>query len=713
MITFEALEVILRVQNLPAFSRGMREGANSVRAVGRAARSESASTSAAVYNAARKATLGITMLGAAAAVAGYNQSVAFDREMTLIQTQAGRTHGEVAALTPAVLDLAKETGQVPIELSKGLFGLASTGLPTVELMKDLKVAADGAAVGMASVDDTTNALTGAWLANIEGAGDMEQTMGILNATVGAGNMRMQDLVTAMGTGVLPAAKNFGLSIQDVMGALALLTDEGYGAYGAMAQFATALHFIGAPTEKARKAMKAMGLDALEIGTVMRDQGMVPALRLLKETIENFSSDPEVQTDMLAKILPGGRGRVIVTLMNQLDRYDQKLHQINNTSDDFAKSVERTHETSAWKLKQAWASLQVDLIKLGDSFRDEATPVVIFAIHALGGVIKGLWWMIKHLPILTAIFGPFIATWVAYRAILVTTMAINAVAAIWGLVAAFVAAGSAIGFAAAAMMVLDIALAPLSLTALVIAGIIGIVVAIGILVWKWSWLRHAAVDTWHWIKQAGIDTWNWIKRGPGNSQFFHLMMAYWKMWARVAVAVFNWVKNAAIDTFNWIKNQKSIQITIAAVRLFGHIAIRVAHRILKAFKDTFNWIKNNANQIKDIALKYTPLGLVNRAAGFVGLPHGASGFTNFAGGMAVVGERGPELAYLPRGSNVIPNQYAFSAQTMNVPHSTQPSNAPSTVGATRERDREPFVVQLDGKPIYKGVAKRAANKRARR
>lgn len=37
-----------------------------------------------------------------------------------------------------------------------------------------------------------------------------------------------------------------------------------------------------------------------------------------------------------------------------------------------------------------------------------------------------------------------------------------------------------------------------------------------------------------------------------------------------------------------------------------------------------------------------------------IPGFASGVTNFSGGMAVVGERGPELVNLPRGSDVIPN-----------------------------------------------------------
>jgi hypothetical protein len=39
---------------------------------------------------------------------------------------------------------------------------------------------------------------------------------------------------------------------------------------------------------------------------------------------------------------------------------------------------------------------------------------------------------------------------------------------------------------------------------------------------------------------------------------------------------------------------------------------------------------------------------------IDVPHFASGVTGFSGGLAVVGERGPELVRLPRGADVIPN-----------------------------------------------------------
>jgi hypothetical protein len=41
-------------------------------------------------------------------------------------------------------------------------------------------------------------------------------------------------------------------------------------------------------------------------------------------------------------------------------------------------------------------------------------------------------------------------------------------------------------------------------------------------------------------------------------------------------------------------------------------------------------------------------------GFLGISGFASGTSNAPGGMAVVGERGPEVVHLPRGSKVAPN-----------------------------------------------------------
>lgn len=66
----------------------------------------------------------------------------------------------------------------------------------------------------------------------------------------------------------------------------------------------------------------------------------------------------------------------------------------------------------------------------------------------------------------------------------------------------------------------------------------------------------------------------------------------------------------------------------------------------------------------------PLRTLNVSQGLVGaafggsLPHFASGVTNFTGGLALVGEQGPEIVSLPQSSNVLPNS-SITHNTVNI------------------------------------------------
>ena len=48
---------------------------------------------------------------------------------------------------------------------------------------------------------------------------------MLNATVGAGDMKMQDLAEAFGAGMVAVVKGYGLSLKDVGAALATFGDN--------------------------------------------------------------------------------------------------------------------------------------------------------------------------------------------------------------------------------------------------------------------------------------------------------------------------------------------------------------------------------------------------------------------------------------------------------------------------------------------------------
>jgi TP901 family phage tail tape measure protein len=164
-------------------------------------------------------------VGAALGVAfGVEELVKFGREsvhmatqfqasMTRVQTQAGGSARDVKMLSGQVLALAKHAQQGPEELADSLYHLKSVGMDNVDAMHALKTASDLAAVGGADLESTTNALAGAWRTGIKGAKNFGEAASTVNAIIGAGNMKMDDFIGAISTGLLPVAKTFGLTFK--------------------------------------------------------------------------------------------------------------------------------------------------------------------------------------------------------------------------------------------------------------------------------------------------------------------------------------------------------------------------------------------------------------------------------------------------------------------------------------------------------------------
>jgi trimeric autotransporter adhesin len=158
------------------------------------------------FNAVGMASLAVVGGVAAIGAESIKSATAFQSAMTLIQTQAGGSAQEVSSMSQAVLALAPTVGMGPDVLAAGLYHIESAGLRGADALNVLKVAAEGAKVGHADLETVTNALVAANQSGVKGVQSMTGAMGTLNAIVGAGNMRMQDLTDAMGTGVLSTAK---------------------------------------------------------------------------------------------------------------------------------------------------------------------------------------------------------------------------------------------------------------------------------------------------------------------------------------------------------------------------------------------------------------------------------------------------------------------------------------------------------------------------
>lgn len=333
------------------------------------------------------AGLGLALLGVG--FEAVKASANFNHEMLRIRTDAGASTHELNNMKKGVLDLAasgQSMGQGPMSLAQGLYHLESLGIRGSKALQALKLASQETAISGANLEQTTSALGAAIYVGIKGTGDLNQTMGILNATVGAGNMRFQELVDALGTGVLASAKVAGLSIQDVGSALAVLSDGGQNAASGAAQLATALHFLYAPSSKASDALKSIGLNSTSLAVDMhKPQGLLVALRDLHDHLKGLTDVQKAQ--VLSDILPGGRGRVLLTLMEQLDRLQGKYQQINRTAGAFGGSVAMQRKDPQTQLKMQEAALQANLVRLGNVLQPILLPALNAIVSSASDVLK--------------------------------------------------------------------------------------------------------------------------------------------------------------------------------------------------------------------------------------------------------------------------------------------------------------------------------------
>jgi TP901 family phage tail tape measure protein len=303
---------------------------------------------------------------AAALVKAADDATKFNTSMTKIQTQAGASAADVKVLSAAVLKLAPSTQQGPQQLSEALYHLKSVGMDNVDAMKALKTASDLASVGGADLEATTNALAGAWRTGIKGATDMGMAAGTLNAIIGAGNMKMEDLVAAIGTGILPSAKTFGLSLGQVGAALALMTDEGVPAVDAATRLRMSFSLLGAPSAAAEKWLKKIGLSGLQLGTAMRGpDGIIGAITLLKQHLDASGMSAVQQSQLLSHAFGGGKSSsAILALVNNLDVLRLKQNQVNSSTGKYGAAVVAQRATVEAQLKMLESAFQTASIQLG-------------------------------------------------------------------------------------------------------------------------------------------------------------------------------------------------------------------------------------------------------------------------------------------------------------------------------------------------------------
>jgi TP901 family phage tail tape measure protein len=310
-------------------------------------------------------------------------AVDYNQQMLLIQTQAGASAAEVKNLSKEVLQLSRTAPQGPVNLAKGLYHLESLGLRGARAFGTLKIASLAAGMGLANLEDASTALGGVVVTGIKGSENYQKAMGTIIATVGAGNVRLQDLAANIGN-VTPAAAAAGITLTEMGAAMAVLTDRGFSAEEASTRLRFALTQLQRPTPAASKALADMGVKAVSLGSILRSpNGLLKVLTILETAVKKVGATRGYR-DILTAFGGARSGIGILTLIQSLSQglssYQAKIVQVAHGEQQYAVNQKAYLESPAYRLHAAWNTIQSDLVKIG-------TSLIPLGVHGADAVAK--------------------------------------------------------------------------------------------------------------------------------------------------------------------------------------------------------------------------------------------------------------------------------------------------------------------------------------
>lgn len=326
-------------------------------------------------NLSLKVTAPIVALGTAA----FKTSADFETGMAKIVGLVGIATEDVDKLAESVLALSGETAKAPQELADGMFVITSAGLRGADAVDALTLSAKASAAGLGETNDIARAVAGAMNAYGSSVVDAAKATDVIVATARAGNFETSQFSAAIGR-VLPFAKQAGASIEDMGGAVALLTRTNGDAAQSVTQIQALFRAFVVPTEEAKKAFSDIGMSAADFRKAISEDGLPAALELLDAKLGG-------NREQLGRLL--GSSEAASAAFQILDADAEAIAGtfgvVNDSVGMTQEAFDVVSETSGFSMKQAFTDLKVALISFGDLI----APTIAGIAEAVSGLTERL------------------------------------------------------------------------------------------------------------------------------------------------------------------------------------------------------------------------------------------------------------------------------------------------------------------------------------
>jgi TP901 family phage tail tape measure protein len=347
-------------------------------------------------------TLPLSLLGGAAAKTAMD----FETSMAKIVGLVGITTEEVDSMKESVLALAGETGKAPQDLADALFVITSAGLRGADAMNALEYSAKASTAGLGQTADIARSVAGSMNAYGASVIDAAKATDIIVATARAGNFETSQFAEAIGR-VLPYAKQAGASMEELGGAVALLTRTNGDAAQSITQVSALFRSFVVPSEEAKKKLNELGVSANHFREIISEQGLPAALQELERLLDG-------NREMMGFIL--GSSEAASAAFQILEADNKTLADtfgvVGNSVGMTQEAFDAMAQTAEFKLDVALTKAKVGLIALGNAVMVSLTPTIEKLTEMIGELTE--WYtsldadtqqMIVRFGMLAAAIGP--------------------------------------------------------------------------------------------------------------------------------------------------------------------------------------------------------------------------------------------------------------------------------------------------------------------
>lgn len=588
---------------------------------------------------------------AAGTLKAISEAAKFQEQMQMVATMLDtQTKDLLPKFKTQLLDLSSKYAESTETLSKGLYDILSAGIDSSKAMGVLESAAIAAKAGLTDTGTAADAITtiiNSYGLAAEDAGEVSDWM---FSIVKRGKTTFNELAPVIGR-VSSLASSAGLDMDELGAALATMTKSGIRTDEAITSLRGVMTAFLKPTKQAKEAAEELGIE-LSANT-LRTQGLLPVLEKMSTATENQ------QTAIFGNIraLAG-----MSTILKDTSVFYEDLEFVQNKAGQTQEAFDKITATVTFKIAKMRQTLQNLVVMFGDKLLPVLEEHIIPAIEEFS----------QNTEKMTGVVNTAIRT-----------------------IQFLIRVGQGI------KTVFDLLTDSITVLILTLKGLLDIAVDVfGTLGTAVKAFAMAVSGNFKGAKeQFGIFQ-DKIKEGVGDikTNFEAVKLASEEMGERfidnaatlARLSEESVVQTVAAETKKTNVKIEEVQKRVEAEKAAAEIEISIIDRVLaesllskKVLKESFSTgfeailqgaatleegmglvfenIKNKAiKEISDIMAAEAVKAFLNIVTGGVGGVVGEigklfglqKGVRNFRGGMALVGEKGPELVKLPSGANVL-------------------------------------------------------------